>query len=313
MLSSAYKNGQGGTVPGRTSGIHLALGKRRHAALGSKGYKQREDGSPATKLVKTASRNPFDPSVSRASSETVSPSSDDDASANAQALRALQQDIDKKKGERQKTREEQKRKDDPDSAKPPIKFKDAVGRKFSFPWRICKTWKGMETLIKQAFLHVDVIGDHVHQGHYDLTGPDGEIILPQVWDTMVQPDWEITMHLWPMEDPSPMRSPMPDPMPDPMPGPMPGPMPDPDPFASFGGSNKKGKQKDGSGPGPLTSSPAAKAQLLIHERFSKAIPGSVHRTISKDDTASQVEREEALLCRVFVGSRQHERKAAGNH
>ncbi|EME39209.1 hypothetical protein DOTSEDRAFT_97837, partial [Dothistroma septosporum NZE10] len=68
-----------------------------------------------------------------------------------------------------------------------IKFKDAVGRKFSFPWQHCKSWKGMESLIKQAFLHVDVIGDHVHQGHYDLTGPDGEIILPQVWDIVVQP------------------------------------------------------------------------------------------------------------------------------
>ncbi|UJO16681.1 uncharacterized protein CLAFUR5_04918 [Fulvia fulva] len=93
-----------------------------------------------------------------------------------------------------------KNKPTPDSLKPPIKFKDAVGRKFSFPWHLCKSWKGMEGLIKQAFLHVDVIGDHVHQGHYDLTGPDGEIILPQVWDTMVQPDWEITMHLWPMEE-----------------------------------------------------------------------------------------------------------------
>ncbi|KAF2168950.1 hypothetical protein M409DRAFT_65289 [Zasmidium cellare ATCC 36951] len=93
-----------------------------------------------------------------------------------------------------------KSKPSPDSAKAPIRFKDAVGRKFSFPWPYCKTWKGMENLIKQAFLHVDVIGDHVHQGHYDLTGPDGEIILPQVWDIVVQPDWEVTMHLWPMEE-----------------------------------------------------------------------------------------------------------------
>jgi hypothetical protein len=28
-----------------------------------------------------------------------------------------------------------------DLLKPPIRFKDAVGRKFSFPWHICKTWK----------------------------------------------------------------------------------------------------------------------------------------------------------------------------
>jgi molybdenum-dependent DNA-binding transcriptional regulator ModE len=28
-----------------------------------------------------------------------------------------------------------------DAPKPPIKFKDAVRREFSFPWHICKTWK----------------------------------------------------------------------------------------------------------------------------------------------------------------------------
>jgi hypothetical protein len=72
----------------------------------------------------------------------------------------------------------------------------------------------MEELIKQAFLHVDVIGPHVHQGHYDLVGPDGEIILPQVWETMVQPDWAITMHMWPMPEPPP---PPPEKMPEPMP------------------------------------------------------------------------------------------------
>lgn len=37
--------------------------------------------------------------------------------------------------------EVKKHKGTPDDAKAPIKFKDAVGRKFSFPWRICKTWK----------------------------------------------------------------------------------------------------------------------------------------------------------------------------
>lgn len=29
---------------------------------------------------------------------------------------------------------------DDDILRPPIKFKDAVGRKFSFPWHLCKTW-----------------------------------------------------------------------------------------------------------------------------------------------------------------------------
>jgi hypothetical protein len=90
-----------------------------------------------------------------------------------------------------------------DDPKPPIRFKDAVGRKFSFPWHLCKTWKGMEELIKQAFLHVDILGPHVHEGHYDLVGPDGEIILPQIWETMVKPDLAITMHMWPMPEPPP--------------------------------------------------------------------------------------------------------------
>jgi flagellar basal body rod protein FlgF len=53
----------------------------------------------------------------------------------------------------------------------------------------------MEDLIKQAFLHVEIIGPHVAEGHYDLVGPNGEIILPQVWETMVEPDWTITMHV----------------------------------------------------------------------------------------------------------------------
>ncbi|KAF1824163.1 uncharacterized protein K489DRAFT_298590, partial [Dissoconium aciculare CBS 342.82] len=68
-----------------------------------------------------------------------------------------------------------------------IRFKDAVGRKFSFPWARCKTWKDMQALIDQAFQQMDEVSEHVRAGHYDLTGPDGEIILPQVWDTMVQP------------------------------------------------------------------------------------------------------------------------------
>lgn len=57
----------------------------------------------------------------------------------------------------------------------------------------------MEDLIKQAFLHVDVIGPHVQKGHYDLIGPSGEIILPQMWDKVVEPDWSVTMHMWPMD------------------------------------------------------------------------------------------------------------------
>lgn len=71
----------------------------------------------------------------------------------------------------------------------------------------------MEELIRQAFLHVEGLGPHVAEGHYDLIGPNGEIILPRVWETTVEPDWAISMHMWPM--PEPPRGPKP-------PGPPPG-------------------------------------------------------------------------------------------
>lgn len=68
----------------------------------------------------------------------------------------------------------------------------------------------MEDLIKQAFLQVDELGPHVQEGRYDLTGPDGEIILPSVWEKVIQPDWQITMTMWPIEklpQPGPPRPP----------------------------------------------------------------------------------------------------------
>lgn len=129
-----------------------------------------------------------------------------------EAADKAKEESDKKLADAQKAKEEaekkkkdleeevKKNKPTPDSLKAPIVFKDAVGRKFSFPWSICKTWKGMDTLIRQAFAHVDLIGQHVLDGHYDLTGPNGEIILPQVWESTVQPNWEIEMHLWPMPE-----------------------------------------------------------------------------------------------------------------
>lgn len=64
--------------------------------------------------------------------------------------------------------------------------------------------QGMEELIKQAFLQVDVLGPHVQEGHYDLIGPNGEIILPSVWEKVIEPDWSITMTMWPIEKSPPV-------------------------------------------------------------------------------------------------------------
>ena len=59
----------------------------------------------------------------------------------------------------------------------------------------------MEKLIRQAFENVEEIGPHVHSGHYDLMGPDSGIIVPSAWDTTIEPDMKITMHMWPLPEP----------------------------------------------------------------------------------------------------------------
>lgn len=74
----------------------------------------------------------------------------------------------------------------------------------------------MEELIRQAFLNIEVIGPHVAERHYDLVGPNGDIILPQDWETIIEPDWTITMHMWPIHekpkhaDPAPAGNPLAD-------------------------------------------------------------------------------------------------------
>lgn len=57
----------------------------------------------------------------------------------------------------------------------------------------------MEDLIKQAFDNVDDLSYHVQEGWYDLIGPNSEIVLPSVWEKLVEPDWSVTMTMWPMD------------------------------------------------------------------------------------------------------------------
>lgn len=70
----------------------------------------------------------------------------------------------------------------------------------------------MEDLIVQAFDHIDALGPHVREGHYDLEGPEGELILKNIWETTVQPGWQVTMKMWPQLENHPTRPRMP-PMP----------------------------------------------------------------------------------------------------
>jgi hypothetical protein len=61
----------------------------------------------------------------------------------------------------------------------------------------------MEELIRQVFLNVDIFGELVDEGRYDLIGPNGEIILPQAWEATIEPGWSISMQMWPSTDARP--------------------------------------------------------------------------------------------------------------
>lgn len=56
----------------------------------------------------------------------------------------------------------------------------------------------MEALITQLFVDNESIEPYVNNGQYDLVSPDGEVILPQVWENVIEPGWTITMQMWPV-------------------------------------------------------------------------------------------------------------------
>ena len=56
-------------------------------------------------------------------------------------------------------------------------------------------------MIKEAFLHVADLGLHVVDGEYDLIGPKDEVIMPSIWESVIEPGWEIKMHLWAIPEP----------------------------------------------------------------------------------------------------------------
>src|SRR5277367_776676 len=57
----------------------------------------------------------------------------------------------------------------------------------------------MEGLIRQT--PVNNVSPQVAEGHYDLIGPNGLIIPPQLWETTIKPGWTVTMHMWPLLEP----------------------------------------------------------------------------------------------------------------
>lgn len=53
----------------------------------------------------------------------------------------------------------------------------------------------MKALIQDS-LRGEPIDGRFEQDQFDLTGPDGRIILPRLWHSTIQPGWTITMQMW---------------------------------------------------------------------------------------------------------------------
>jgi len=77
-----------------------------------------------------------------------------------------------------KTLEEEAKKNapDPDSSKAPIIFKDALGRKFNFPYSVCKTWKVRRYVLWSENLSTDSIL------RVCMRSFDKRLFMYQTWD-----------------------------------------------------------------------------------------------------------------------------------
>src|SRR2546423_1517955 len=67
----------------------------------------------------------------------------------------------------------------------------------------------MKSLVEQTVADVELIGERVRRSHYDLLDPSGAVILPSLWETLLEPYWTIKMMLWPCGEQSLPEKPLP--------------------------------------------------------------------------------------------------------
>ncbi|KAF5722714.1 hypothetical protein FMUND_2591 [Fusarium mundagurra] len=79
-----------------------------------------------------------------------------------------------------------------------IRFEDALGRRYRFPYHLVQTWEGIEDMIKEAFRHDFGLYPHVLERHYDLIDSDGNLIDPSRWESTIEPGMQVVMTMWPM-------------------------------------------------------------------------------------------------------------------
>ncbi|RFN48803.1 hypothetical protein FIE12Z_6858 [Fusarium flagelliforme] len=77
---------------------------------------------------------------------------------------------------------------------------NAVGQQFTFPFHLIRKWKGMEQKIKEALGQHEVLGSQILNGHYDVVGPTGSIIMPNCWRFIIEPGMDITLIIPPISN-----------------------------------------------------------------------------------------------------------------
>ena len=106
----------------------------------------------------------------------------------------------------------------------------------------------------------------MQDGHYDLVGPDEEIILPKLWEASVKPNWGIKMAMWPMHNDEGVPPPPDPPEDNALTGAM-------NPGGEGTSSKKKGKKPAASPSGPSPPTPPPEIDFHFSPGELSALPG----------------------------------------
>ena len=55
----------------------------------------------------------------------------------------------------------------------------------------------MESLLANSFSHDPTVNVQTLGSRFDIVGPNGDIILPAVWESVIQPGWVLELRPWP--------------------------------------------------------------------------------------------------------------------
>ncbi|KAF2729989.1 hypothetical protein EJ04DRAFT_446105 [Polyplosphaeria fusca] len=69
------------------------------------------------------------------------------------------------------------------------------GKAHVVPWILCQTWSNVESFVKVYYDGESSALDEVNQGKFEVRSRDKGIILPQLWEQVVEPNWVIEVWL----------------------------------------------------------------------------------------------------------------------